>query len=56
MSKRTRRPKSRDGQNLVEWAAEYPEAKVSRRELLAIFRQILGPPRDEPEPQKEIEA
>lgn len=53
--RRIRRPKDESGQNLVEWARTYPEAKVSRRELLAILSQILGPPTDLEEP-KEVEA
>ena len=55
MSKRTRRPKP-SAQNLVEWANQYPEAKVTRREIMHILRQLLGPPREEPERPKEIEA
>jgi hypothetical protein len=41
---------------LLEWVNEYPEAKVTRRELYVILSQILGPPSDEPEKPKEIEA
>lgn len=52
--RRVRRPKDEHGHNLVEWARNYPEAKVSRRELVAILTQILGPPNDD-EPE-EIEA
>jgi hypothetical protein len=52
-----RRPRKREQPpNLLEWVNEYPEAKVTRRELYVILSQILGPPSDEPGEPKEIEA
>lgn len=40
MSRRTKRPRTKPV-NLSEWAREYPEAPVRRRELLTIMGQLL---------------
>lgn len=39
--RRLQRPRDESGQSVLEWARNYPEAKVSRRELAAILSQIL---------------
>jgi hypothetical protein len=56
VSRRTKRPAKPKGQNLAEWAKEYPEARVTRRELYMIITQVFGPPREEQEPEKVSEA
>lgn len=40
---------------LAEWTREYPEARVTRRELYTILSQIVEAP-PAPEEPKEIEA
>ena len=51
-----KRPRQRNqNPNLVEWVAEYPGAKVTRKELYLILAQIIGRPEEESEP-KEVEA
>ena len=45
----------REAPTLAQWTAEYPEARVTRRELYTILSQIIEAP-PAPEEPKEIEA
>ena len=41
MVRRTRRPRPR-AKNLAEWADQYPEARVTRRELVRILNAVVA--------------
>lgn len=58
MSKRTRKPSPFRPMSVQQWAAEYPEARVTRRELYAVLTTVLGPPKaaETGQPQEEVQA
>ena len=58
VSTKAKRPRPFKPMSVQQWAAEYPEAKVTRRELYAVLVTVLGVPKkaEEAEPVKENEA
>ena len=56
MSSKAKRPGPFKAHTLQSWAAEYPEAKVTRRELYAVLVTLLGTPKKAEEEQQAEEV